>query len=123
MKPFIFFCVETNMRKFIILLKDFKGISSWGHSNWKRNYKVFSLIPALDFEWDTQCAPIVQDGEIVFEGCRDFTISIDFLWVSGGIVFEFNWTVRNPNDFEPVPPTESELKEIDEIFRKLQGEL
>lgn len=111
------------LRNFIDLLKDFKGIDSWGHSNWGKNYKVFHIIPALAIEWDTQCRPITKNGRIIIEGDRDFTIFIEWLWVAGALVFNFKWTVKNPKDFESVPPTESELKEIDEIFKKLQKEL
>jgi len=107
------------LRNFIDLLKDFKNVDFWGQSNWGNNYKVFYILPALAFDWDTQCAPIAQEGKIIFEGCRDFTIYIEWLWVTGAVCFNFNWTVKNPKDFESVPPTESELKEIGEFFENL----
>lgn len=100
------------MKKFFLLLRDFKKVSFWAHSHWAKHYRVFHFTPAIGFEWDTQCYPIAEDGIIVFEGSREFTIFIDWLWFMGGMCFEFGWTVKNPADFEPKPMSEEEVEAI-----------
>jgi len=100
------------IKKFINLLKDFDKISFWAHSNWKKNYKIFFIIPALGTEWDAQCSPMAEDGKITFEGSREFTIFFEWLWFSVGMVFEFGWTVKNPKDFELTCSTDKDIREF-----------
>lgn len=100
------------IKKFINLLKDFDKISFWAHSNWKKKYKIFHIIPALGTEWDAQCSPMAEDGKITFEGSREFTIFFEWLWFSIGMVFEFKWTVKNPKDFELTPYIAKDVKDF-----------
>lgn len=88
------------MKKFFQLLKDFKKVSFWEQSSWMKHYKIFHFIPAIGFEWDIQCCPIAEEGKIVIEGSREFTVFIDWLWFSCGICFEFDWTVYDMKKFE-----------------------
>lgn len=104
------------MKKLINLIKDFEKVSFWHNKSWKKNYKIFYFLPAFGLEWDTQCRPIVEDGEIMLDGSRELTFYIDWLIFSGGMCFEFGWTVINPKDFEIKPLSEEDRKEIDEMF-------
>lgn len=88
------------MKKFIEILKDFKRMSFSRHLNWKKNYKLFYLIPTICFEWDSQCFPIVEEGKIVFPGYRELTISIEWLNFYCAMIFEFDWSVNNIEEFK-----------------------
>jgi len=111
------------LRNFIDVIRDFKKINFWEHSSWGENYKTFSITPSISFEWDTQCAPMVENGKIVVEGCREFTIFIEFLWFVGGMGFEFNWTIKNIEEFEKEQNSPENIAKNEALARKIDEEL
>jgi hypothetical protein len=113
------------IKKFIDLIKDFKKISFYINSRWSNNYKLIVLVPTIGFEWDTQCRPMAENGKIIFDGAREFTIIFDWLSFCAAICFEFGWTVKNPKEFEQASQTELDLlaekftsKEIKKIYNE-----
>jgi hypothetical protein len=115
------------MRKTIQLIKDFKKISFWGHSNWKSYLKVLTLLPCISFNWDTQCKPEIDfsngSPKVFIEGYREFYIVFEWLWFCSGMTFEFKWTVLNPEEFRRKPPTEEEIKKMQEMFTDMENKL
>jgi len=108
------------MKKIFQVLKDFKKINFYGHISVKENYVVINFLPALGYEWDTQCKPVAEDGKIVIDGYRELTIFFEWLCFFCAICFEFDWNVTDPSEFEQKPWTREELKKIEKVISELE---
>ena len=81
-------------------MKKIKGIEFFYQSNWRKRYKIFHIIPAISFGWDTQNTPLIrEDGTCLYEGSKDFSLFFDWLWFSCGVTISFNFTKKEYEKF------------------------